>query len=639
MTTPYLSVRKLIRRLKNGSSESLDFVPGVNVILGRPNTGKTKWVQTLDFLLGEAGEKNPLLPVDDERLKDKYEAAGAELLVGDEALSIERRWLEPGAVGKVFVDGEAMLTKDFQHFLLEKLGIPLVHYPRGNPASGQAWPELSFRSLLRHIYRRQNLWADIADQQQDDEQHASLMQFLGLAEKVFIPEYGELVRLKGEVERLKARREQHASVLAALTTELVADPGMTVGVTADSIEVAGKKLSTEADTLNKQRQAIISGALNQALAPDKRSTIEKLGERRAELSRSLEALFTSGKQVAERLNEMRRYRQGLGDELERMLRAEDAGAVLADLKVTHCPACDQPVEQPVGIDDLCFLCHQPLPDEPVVEQLGAVRLKFERDRLTAEIKEADELLSVLERDAAKIEKLSAETREAFQTVESQLVPARTAVAALVQGRVSEIDMALGQISERHRQLNRVKAALDVENDLTKQIEVKESAIKPLETTVGQVTRATDYEHSASLLADGMNTYFNAINRLREKVWPHTQVSLDVSRWGFSFKVGKRKWQAALGGTDSLYFLMAYHYGLMTLSDKPGCHYPGLVVIDMPADFVGEAVADKENFIVQPFIDLLAKPVYAGAQMIITGAAFDGLDGIRRLPLTEVYVAT
>jgi hypothetical protein len=78
---------------------------------------------------------------------------------------------------------------------------------------------------------------------------------------------------------------------------------------------------------------------------------------------------------------------------------------------------------------------------------------------------------------------------------------------------------------------------------------------------------------------------------------------------------------------------------MTLSDKLGCHYPGLVVIDMPADFVGEAVADKENFIVQPFIDLLARPVYSGAQMIITGAAFDGLEGTHRLPLAEVYVAS
>jgi hypothetical protein len=85
--------------------------------------------------------------------------------------------------------------------------------------------------------------------------------------------------------------------------------------------------------------------------------------------------------------------------------------------------------------------------------------------------------------------------------------------------------------------------------------------------------------------------------------------------------------------------MAYHYGLMTLSNKPSCHYPGLAVIDMPPEFSGEAVADSENFIVQPFIDLLARKEYSGTQVIITGAAFDGLEGIHRQVLTRVYAAT
>ena len=52
----------------------------VNVVLGRLNTGKTKWVQTLDFLLAEAGRGIRLTPVDDERLTDKYESSrGAEI--------------------------------------------------------------------------------------------------------------------------------------------------------------------------------------------------------------------------------------------------------------------------------------------------------------------------------------------------------------------------------------------------------------------------------------------------------------------------------------------------------------------------------------------------------------------------------
>jgi hypothetical protein len=82
--------------------------------------------------------------------------------------------------------------------------------------------------------------------------------------------------------------------------------------------------------------------------------------------------------------------------------------------------------------------------------------------------------------------------------------------------------------------------------------------------------------------------------------------------------------------------MAYHYGLLSLSDKPGMHYPGISIIDLPGDFLGESVEDKENFIVQPFIELLSTEPFEGAQVIITGAAFDGLTSVRRQTLREVY---
>ena len=58
MSGPYLSVSRLERRLSGGDVESLTFEPGVNLLVGRPNTGKTKWLQTLDFLLGDTGD-NP----------------------------------------------------------------------------------------------------------------------------------------------------------------------------------------------------------------------------------------------------------------------------------------------------------------------------------------------------------------------------------------------------------------------------------------------------------------------------------------------------------------------------------------------------------------------------------------------------
>jgi hypothetical protein len=130
----------------------------------------------------------------------------------------------------------------------------------------------------------------------------------------------------------------------------------------------------------------------------------------------------------------------------------------------------------------------------------------------------------------------------------------------------------------------------------------------------------------------------AINRQRPGAWPHNPVTVDITRWTVRIRVGSRRWDKALGGTDTLYFLMGYQYGLLTLSDKPGCHYPGLCMVDVPGEFSGEAVEDKENFIVQPFIDLLARDEFIGAQAIITGAAFTGLQGAHQKRLTEVFTA-
>lgn len=637
MSNRYLSIHRIKRRLSTGDTEDLRFEPGVNLLVGRPNTGKTKWLQTLDYLLGDPDE-NPFHGAEEEGLAEKYDAASAELIIGDEHILIERRWREPGVKTKVFVDGEGMAAHDFQQFLLQKLGIPLLNFPKGNPMSGQTWPELSFRMLLRHIYRRQLLWGDIADLQPDGEKHACLLQFLGLAERLYTQQYGQLVNLKMDAERLKARRDQFGQTLDSLARDVLSETGLSVGANVTTVRDAEGRLAQEVENLRQRRTALITGARDQVVSPEHRGHVQRLSEERGTIMVALEELRRKVKATTERQDEMRRYRTDLVDELDRMARAEDAGAILADLKITHCPACDQSVAETAADRAHCFLCHQVLPEEPLVEELGAVRLRFERDRLTGEFKEADELFSLLQRDAKRLTEDIAAAEERALMLENELAPARTAVAALVQEEVSAIDMALGELNERQRQLGRISVALRVGQELTDRIAAIEREIEPLQARVHEAVRSTDFDTASAQLEDGMNAYLNAINILRPGVWRHSPIAVDVSRSSFTLRVGARRWQAALGGTDTLYFLMAYHYGLLMLSDKTERHYPGLSIIDVPGEFSGEAVEDKENFIVQPFIELLARQAYQGAQLIITGVSFTGLGDANRLHLNHVYVA-
>jgi hypothetical protein len=531
-----------------------------------------------------------------------------------------------------------MSPKDFQHWLLEKLGIPLVNFPKGNPMSGQTWPELSFRTLLRHIYRQQRFWGGIADLQPDGEQHASLLQFLGLAEHIFTEDYGLLVSLKLKAEQLKARRDQYGQTLNELARDLLADEDVTVDVNVATVRAAQNRLNDTTEALRQSRVAMLERTSKQAIAPDRRSRISELGHLRAAVVTRLQDAARRRNAAAERAQEIARYRSDLAEEIERMARAEDAGAVLADLRITHCPACDQTVAAASMAGGDCFLCHQHPPPEQVIEGLGAVRLRFERDRLTGELKEADELASVLDREIAKHAAAVAVDEAALQEIENELTPARQAVAAVAQAEISEIDMALGKASERLRQLERVKAAVELETELTDQILDLEQQIAPVQARVDEAIRSIDFGAAAGRLEDGMNAYLEALNQLRPDVWRHSAVRVDVSRRDVTMRVGNRRWSTALGGTDSLYFLMAYHYGLLSLGDKAGCHYPGFAIIDVPGEFSGEAVEDKENFIVQPFIDLLAREEFEGAQLIITGASFTGLAGVHYQRLHHVHVA-
>ena len=273
-----------------------------------------------------------------------------------------------------------------------------------------------------------------------------------------------------------------------------------------------------------------------------------------------------------------------------------------------------------------------------MQELGAVRLKFEGERLNGELAEAQQLLGILHRDRKRIEEQLAESKETLKMVDNELAPLRAAVSALVSEQVSAKDMELGELNERQRQLGRSKGAVELGLKLGSEIAEIEKRIRPLDETVSAMIQATDFDDGSEVLADGMNEYLHAINRLKPGIWPHNDVSLDISANSFRFKVGSKKWQAALGGTDSLYFLMAYHYGLLTLSAQAQCNYPGLAILDMPAEFAGELIEDKENFIVQPFIELLEREEFTGTQMIITGASFVGLEGAARRHLTELHIS-
>lgn len=129
-------------------SDHLEFKKGINVIVGKPNTGKTQWLSMLNYMMG-----NPKAAAEvfDSVLVEKYDGISIEASIGNKSVHLERRWKESGNRSKVFVNGIPVLDKDFSSYLLEELNIPVLHFPSGNPYGTKTWPVLSWRSLGEHI--------------------------------------------------------------------------------------------------------------------------------------------------------------------------------------------------------------------------------------------------------------------------------------------------------------------------------------------------------------------------------------------------------------------------------------------------------------------------------------------------------
>jgi hypothetical protein len=639
MNGKYINIIWVSRTLSTGVLEEISFLPGVNLMVGLPNTGKTKWLETIDYLLGDTGEA-PYSEQGDENadLLEKYAEASMILTLAGERMHVTRKWNEPGIKSKVLVDGSSMAAADFQQEILQRLEIPAVNFPKGNPMSGQTWPSLSFRIMLRHMYRQQRFWSGLVDLQSDPEQHAALLQFLGIADKVFTNDYGKLIQLRIEAEKLRSRRDSYSSTLNELALDVFSEPELTVDVNEQTVRDAAERLQRKQDELLRARTEVLASGLA-GLEKNNRSMVESLTEKRVGLVSEIESLGSRQSQAEDRFKEIRSYAKSLQDELDRLQRAEDAGGVLADLKVTHCPACDQSVSTDAQHQHGdCFLCHQPVPIGIDTDELGSLRIKYEKGRIESEQREAQELLSSLHEELTGLQTTRNLISDEIRALDLRLAPARQSLSPLIQDSVSSIDMELGEFAERQRHLTKLGDAVDAGRRLSERIQALENEMEPLKKSVEAATESADFDGAASKLADGMNAYLSAVNALRPKTWKHSRVNVLLNRSSFSVRVGSKKWRAALGGTDSLYLLMAYHYGLLALSTRKECNFPGLVIIDFPGEFAGESVKDIDNFVVQPFIDLSNRADMAGTQVIITGPSFAGLEVAHRELFEHVYIA-
>lgn len=378
--------------------------------------------------------------------------------------------------------------------------------------------------------------------------------------------------------------------------------------------------------------------LNDAVSSVGESTLSRLALERGELLDDLERIQTAKSALAKRLDDVQRLASAVRREINQLVNVEVAGAVFADLKVTHCPACDQRLLDRPRTPDECFLCHQELSPEGAHD-----RIAYEHDQLEQEGKELGELSRRLQDQIDDQNRLEQRAKERLDLVVRDLAPARADASAVVSEEVSRIDAERGRLEEQVRQMGRFESVLDLRDRLNKTIDRLESEVKALAAEQGQLDAEVSFENASALLEESMNHFTNLLNQGIEQYgvsdtfrWTHGAISLDLSEKNYRFRVKGQSWSTRLGATVQVHFLLAYHYALLRLTMEQGRHYPGLVILDFPPNLLdSETVGDKENYLIDPFIELCASSD-TPMQVIVAGRAFEGLEANVAASLNHVW---
>lgn len=639
--TPVLWIREVSRLPEQGQEDHLSLEQGVNVLVGVPNTGKSKWLRMIDYLLGDDKKAEEAFDVD---VAAKYHTVRATIVVAGTEWTLERTWRDQKLATKISVNGELMTLSAFTDKLMNALDIPILHYPQGDPYGSRSWPALGWRSLFRHMYRRQKFWSDLADQQPPSEQHACILQFVGLAEILFSEEYGKLVTLEKQIQQLKSTREQFVAMLQEVSRDLIDEKGLGVALTPDSIAAAMKRHEADIAAVQERRQATLRALLDRATAPEgslgakgpPRDVVEELGRQLVALRSEHEASMIALRRTQDRLVDLRAHRGLVDDELGRMERTREAGTLLADLKITHCPACDRPIDQSESESLRCYLCRRPNSSSSQSE-MAVRRLDFEIEQLRAELKETDQLIGVVVKELVRSNAEQERQKEEIVRVQERLRPVRTAAASVLPAELAVFDQDTGRLQERVAQLRRVRATLERRETIAADIEKIQVEVATLESELAEQSKVVSFERAGDLISDGMNTYLNVTNEIKPSSWTQQEVDFVLRDRNFVIRIGKGNWQSKLGGTLTLFFLVGYHYALMTLTGKRGCHFPGFCILDFPPQLDGVAVSSSENFVLEPFVRMMQQPDHPTRQVIAAGSSFAGLMGAHRIELTTVWV--
>lgn len=588
-----------------GVVDTYDFSKApVTVIVGEPNSSKTTTLKVIDYCLGK--EKSPAGALG-SAIEEKYSAVAITIAINGDKHRLARDFAQ-GLKSKVTIDDDLPIdVSDLSPWLLGQLGWPLLEVPLGrNPLTATRKVPLTFRSPLRHMYRREDSWTEFATKEQQFLRSAVISLFLGFAPNRYETAEFEL----GEAQRaLAAAQAVHRDVAESAHTvvgDLSKQLGLPPILDAASIDRVREELAAKLAQVEGQREGI-SELARQAVDGDGPPGLDReLPARLTAASQQVDRTTSRTSQLALLLEEYRASRLTARGEIERLQRLSDSVNVFGELPVRLCPACEQKIDTRDRHEtDDCYLCHQPVTDD---------RRQRRADReIRALETEIEDLNHAIERTTADLEQARVDERDAQalrERLAAELHDERFALLAPFVGPLEDTSRQIGRLQQQLAALPALESILLREQDASNAVDDALAEVARLgELATQEAAARSDAQRNCSALADRMNEFLAAFNG---RGWVSQQVTITAE--DLTFYVGTRPWDESLGAEAKVLFFLAYTYGLVRLSgaNDPSFCVPGVVILDNPYQhgldpaIVAEAISRIGN-----------EAVRLGAQAIVT----------------------
>lgn len=553
------------------------FYPGVNIIYGDSDTGKSSILQLISYCLCASD-----LDMYDE-LEDSVQYAVLEVYLGGVIYCIKRDIFDPKRkvevylspyekIGNIFprklfpnVSGGIDNPENFSNFIYECLGFPSVKIKQSPTQDKSKMSRLSFRHLFKFCYVNQD---DLGSKNllglQNRAKYASTKEVF---KYIFNALDDEVSSINDEISE-KSNEKSKVEEKYKFVSEFLREINFQGAISFDD-EIA--LIEEEVENLEEQLKGVNSRVVEDS------DTYSEYQSVLTEVISEIKHLETQKNDAIEALEKFSRLRNDYSNDIEHLEALREAGDLIGHKNITssNCPICDTKI----SLDEI-KLQLEVSENISIDDEIRSIKSKL---RSTVALEESQHK-EIVRLDNALLERVVDRDRIKFMIDEE--------ISQYVSPYLHERDRIVSAISELKEKKSKYAHFLKIRNQqnlLIKDAKRLESAIKILKDKLESLKKDfPDFDGVLKSIGNSLNSYLDNV-----KIKNRTDVSISDS--SFLPIVRARNYEKITSGGLRTVVSIGYFSSILEEGISSETRLPAFLMIDTVGKYLGKT---KEKYLDQ-----------------------------------------